>query len=210
MTRWITVPAERIARWLGGFAERHGEASYAASGEEVVVTAADGARAECRVPFPPLDVDAAAPFGGLVAHANAERTVGVLLVRLGGFAAGVFEGPRLLTSKVGSRPVHGRSAAGGWSQKRFARRRELQSRTALDAAADAAAAILLPAAADLHAVVTGGDRRAVEQVLRDPRLVALLPLLSATLADVPDPTRAVLAGSHERFSAVRIRVSEPE
>jgi len=45
-------------------------------------------------------------------HCLRERRLGVLLVRLGGHAAGVFEGRRLVSSKVGSRQVHGRSAAG--------------------------------------------------------------------------------------------------
>jgi hypothetical protein len=65
----------------------------------------------------------------------------VLLVRLGGYAAGVFTGfpPVLADAKTGSRLVHGRSAAGGWSQHRFARRREKQVNEALDAAARAAA-----------------------------------------------------------------------
>ena len=81
-----------------------------------------------------------------MAHAVAARTIGVLLVRLGGYAVGVFAGspPRLVSSKTGSRPVHGRSAAGGWSQHRFARRRENQAATALRAAADAAAGIFGP------------------------------------------------------------------
>jgi Actinobacteria/chloroflexi VLRF1 release factor len=76
----------------------------------------------------------------LAAHARKPRTVGVLLVRLGGYAAGVFTGypPVLGEAKVGARLVHGRSAAGGWSQHRFARRREKQANEALSAAADAA------------------------------------------------------------------------
>ena len=91
-----------------------------------------------------------------------ERCVGVLLVRLGGHAAGVFSGSELMSSKVGSRLVHGRSAAGGQSQQRFARRREGQVRVALQDAVAVAIRILLPAAADLDAVVLGGDRTAVE------------------------------------------------
>jgi hypothetical protein len=79
----------------------------------------------------------------IAAHAQAPRAVGVLLVRLGGYAAGVFTGypPVLADAKVGSRLVHGRSAAGGWSQQRFARRREKQASEALDAAAGTAAAV---------------------------------------------------------------------
>jgi hypothetical protein len=161
------------------------------------------------VPFPPLPVDPGGRYGGLLDHALADRTVGVLLVRLGGFAAGVVEGTRVVASRVGSRPVHGRAAAGGWSQHRFARRREGQARTALEAAAAAAAAVLLPALGGLDAVVAGGDRRAVEAVLADPRLAALRPLLAARLLDVPDPRRRVLEDAPRRVRAVSIRVVEP-
>jgi hypothetical protein len=52
--RWVDVPPERLTRWFDGFAERHGPFSVTASADVVTVVAADGARAECRVPFPPL------------------------------------------------------------------------------------------------------------------------------------------------------------
>ncbi|HEX6492103.1 MAG TPA: acVLRF1 family peptidyl-tRNA hydrolase [Candidatus Dormibacteraeota bacterium] len=204
--RWVSVDPERLAAWLDGFAARHGTLEWSAGPERVEVRAADGALAACEVPLPPLAVDPAAPFGGLLAHALAERTVGVLLVRLGGFAAGVFTASRLVASRTGSRPVHGRAAAGGWSQQRFARRREGQARVALEAAVEAASAVLVPAAASLHTVVTGGDRRAVDGVLADPRLAPLRPLLSARLLDVPDPRRRVLEDTPRLFRAVSIRV----
>jgi hypothetical protein len=204
--RWVTVAPERLEHWLQSFAGRHGAVSCASSADEVRVTAADGSDAVCAVPFPPLHVDEGAPFGGLVAHACVERTVGVLLVRLGGFAVGVFEGSRLVTSKVGSRPVHGRAAAGGWSQHRFARRREGQAQVALEAAADVAARILVPAIDRLDAVVAGGDRRAVDAVLADPRLEPLQSLPIAGLLDVPTPDRSVLESAPARYRAVSIRV----
>jgi Actinobacteria/chloroflexi VLRF1 release factor len=207
--RWVAVDPERLEGWLARFCARHGAAACTTGEAVVVLTAADGAVAECHVPFPPLRVDPEAPYGGLVAHAAADRRVGVLLVRLGGYAAGVFTGTRLVASKVGSRPVHGRSSAGGWSQQRFARRRQEQARTALTAAADAAAATLVPAVADLDAVVVGGDRRALSSVLDDPRLAALLPLVVDPRLDVPDPRRRVLEQAPSRFRAVRVRVAEP-
>ena len=206
--RWVSVDPERLPAWLDGFAARHGAVEWHAGPERVEVHAADGALAACEVPLPPLTVDPDAPWGGLPAHALAERTVGVLLVRLGGFAAGVFAGSRLVASQTGSRPVHGRAAAGGWSQRRFARRREGQARVALDAAAEAAAAVLLPAVDTLHALVGGGDRRAVEAVLADARLASLRPLLSPRLLDVPDPRRRVLEDAPRLFRAVSIRVVE--
>jgi hypothetical protein len=215
--RWVSVPPERLAGWLDRFAARHGGITGGTvDPAAVTVTAADGAVAECRVPFPPLPaavtVTAADgdPRGGLVAHALAERRVGVLLVRLGGHAAGVFAGERLVASKVGARPVHGRSAAGGQSQQRFARRREGQARVALAAAADAAAAVLVPAVSTLDAVVLGGDRRAADTVLADLRLAPLRPLAVEHRLDVPDPRLAVLRDTPALFRAVRIRVVDPD
>jgi peptide subunit release factor 1 (eRF1) len=52
-----------------------------------------------------------------------DRLVGAILVRLGGYAVGVFDGERLVASKVGQRNVHGRHRAGGSSANRFRRRR---------------------------------------------------------------------------------------
>jgi mannose-6-phosphate isomerase-like protein (cupin superfamily) len=148
--RWVSVSPERLQKWLDGFTSRHGHVTRTFDTAVVRLTAEDGAVAEVEVPFPPLD-------GALVEHALRDRRVGVLLVRLGGSAVGVFQGPRLVASKVTTRQVHGRSAAGGQSQQRFARRREGQVRVALQAFTDTAVRVLLPEAASLEAVVVGGE-----------------------------------------------------
>jgi hypothetical protein len=207
--RTVDVEAERLSGWFLRFEERHGSASWTAGADSVVGVAPDGARAECEVPFPPLDVNDDTAYGGLPDHAAKDRCVGVLLVRLGGYAAGIFSGTDLVSSKVGSRLVHGRSAAGGQSQQRFARRREGQVRVALQDAATVAIRILLPAAADLDAVVLGGDRTAVGAVMSDTRLAPLRPLVVPRLLDVPDPRLRVLKETPRMFRAVRIRVVDP-
>jgi Actinobacteria/chloroflexi VLRF1 release factor len=168
----------------------------------VAVSGADGTVAELMVPFPPLLGD------DLVGHALRPRRVAVLLVRLGGYAAGVFDGTTLVASKVGSRQVHGRSAAGGQSQQRFARRREGQVRVALAAAADTAVSVLLPAVSTVDAVVLGGDRRAADEVLADPRLAPLRPLVVEARLDVPDPRLKVLQSTPDLFRAVRIKITD--
>ncbi|WP_214111414.1 acVLRF1 family peptidyl-tRNA hydrolase [Acrocarpospora catenulata] len=206
--KWVTVGPDRLGRWITGFGERHGEPVVEAAAELVTLRAPDGATAECHVPFPPLTV-ADDPVPALVAHAVARRRVGVLLVRLGGYAAGVFDGDTLVASKVGARLVHGRSAAGGWSQQRFARRREKQSTEALQAAADVAARVLLPQLATLEALVLGGDRRAIDELRTDRRLVPLFALERPPFLTVPDPKLAVLTETPSQFRAVRIRVTEP-
>ena len=198
----MSVAPERLQRWLDGFAARHGHVTRAFDDRTVRLDAEDGALAEVEVPFPPLT-------GGLVEHALRHRRVGVLLVRLGGCACGVFDGPRLVASKITVRQVHGRSAAGGQSQQRFARRREGQVRVALQASADTAARVLLPAAGDLDAVVVGGERTAVDAVLADARLAPLRPLLTGRLLDVPDPRQAVLESAYGGLRAVWSRVVDP-
>jgi len=139
----------------------------------------------------------------------------VLLVRLGGYAAGVFTGypPALADAKTGSRLVHGRSAAGGWSQHRFARRREKQASEALQAAASAAADVFGRQGGrpgeTLDAVVLGGDKRAMAELRQDPRLAPYLAIATDRFLTVPDPKRAVLEATPRLFLAVRIRLTEP-
>lgn len=206
----LYIAPERLERWLAGFEQRHGRGHVLAGAETVTVDAEDGARAECSVPFPPLVVDDDAAYGGLVAHASRARRVGVLLVRRGGHAAGVFDDTTLVASKVGSRHVQGRTAAGGQSQQRFARRRAKQAREAFEAAADVAARILVPHVPDLDAVVTGGDRAAIDSVLTDRRLAAIRDLVTGPLLNVGDPKLTVLKSTPAQFRAVRIRLAEPE
>jgi hypothetical protein len=215
--RWVEVAPERIVGWVGRFIDRHGAVTAEPGRAVLVLRGADGAVAECHPPFPPMTAPAAWPsspslLAGLIAeHAAIDRTVGVLLVRLGGFSAGVFAGspPRLVKSKTGSRLVHGRSAAGGTSQRRFARRRENQAARALAAAADTAAAVLGPYAERLDAVVLGGDRRAVTTVTADPRLRPVMKHAAERFLTVPDPRLAVLRDTPRMFLAVRIRLTGP-
>ena len=207
--RTVHVGPERLARWFAGFAERHGAFTATETETAVRLDAADGATADCAVPFPPLPDGSGSLTDRLVAHAMRERVLGLVLVRRGGFAAGVFEGNVAAATRAGSRHVQGRTAAGGWSQQRFARRRDGQTRRAVEAAADTVAAVLLPAAGRLDAVVAGGDRLLVDELFSDPRLSRLRSLLTGTLLDVADPSRRVLLDAWERTRAVRIRVVDP-
>jgi VLRF1 release factor-like protein len=222
--RWIEVSPERFAGWIAGFDGRHGGPLGIEAGPDLVLfRGADGAAAACHPPFPPLP--GAAPDDPppgtaravvrqahrIAAHAAADRTVGVLLVRLGGYAAGVFTGdpPRLADSKVGSRLVHGRSAAGGQSQHRFARRREKQAAEALAAAADTAVRVFGRYGGPLDAVVLGGDRRAMAGLRDDPRLRPYFDLATGRFLTVPDPRLAVLRDTPRLFRAIRIQLTGP-
>jgi peptide subunit release factor 1 (eRF1) len=211
------LPPERLGRWLGRWAELHAPVERTVvDADGVTFASGDGATVRCEPPFPPLEPAARGEREGfdpapLLEHVARERTVGVVLVRLGGYAVGIFEGRTLRASKVGSRLVHGRHRAGGSSANRFARRRGNQAREALNAAADTAAAILAePARAGaLDAVVRGGDRRALEEVFADPRLAPVARLAVARVLEVAEPRRKVLDATPAMFLATRVVPKEP-
>ena len=106
-------------------------------------------------------------LGPLFEALAADHVVAALLVRLGGYAVGVFEGERLVASKVGSRFVKGRHKKGGSSANRFRRRREEQERALLDAAAETAARVLEPYRERIEFVALGGDRSAAMRVAQE-------------------------------------------
>lgn len=202
--RRVTVAAERLPRWLAGFAERHGDVAVNGDAGEVRLVGSDGAQAWLQVPFPPLEPGDQDPRDALVAHVLRQRSVGVLLVRRRGHAVGVFAGTELVASKVGSSYVQGTTRAGGWSQQRFARRRANQAGAAFAAAAEAAHDVLIPRVAELDALVCGGDRIAVEAVLADPRLRPLAALRAGPFLAVPDPRLRILQGAPQLYRAVPV------
>ena len=119
-----------------------------------------------------------------------EHTVAAILVRRGGYAVGVFEGERLVASKVGTRFVKGRHKKGGSSANRFRRRREEQERELLDAATATARAVLEPYRDRIEFVALGGDRGAATQVAEQLRWLTAKRL--ERFFDVPDPRQRVL------------------
>jgi Actinobacteria/chloroflexi VLRF1 release factor len=206
--RRLGVAPERLGRWLDGVAARHGAfTDVVADGGAVRITCADATTVTLRAPFP------ADPgpvlLTGFTAAARRLHRVGVLLVRRGRWAVGVFDGADLVVSKVEARLVQGRTAAGGWSQQRFARRRSNQTDAVVAAAADTAARVLLPHAGGLEALFTGGDRGLLDAVLADPRLRPLAALRRDPHLEVGDPTKAVLLATPQQFRAVDVHIIEP-
>ena len=94
----------------------------------------------------------------------------VLLLRRGGYAVALAAEDGLLAHKVGSRHVQSRTAAGGWSQQRFARRRGNQADALVGAVQDHFVRILDGQPAPM-ALLVGGDKALAAEVLADPRLV---------------------------------------
>ena len=196
--RTVEVAQERVATWVAGFGDRH-----------------DGVEVEER------EGRVASLVGGDGATASLEwfdpQPLGVVLVRRGGYAVALVRAGELVGHKVGTRHVQSRTAAGGWSQQRFARRRGNQADALVDAVAGHALRVLLgddaspadDAPGRPQGLVVGGDRALVAAVLADPRLRALAGLARRELYDLPDPRRAVLDDAVRRGRAVRITLTEP-
>jgi len=197
--RWVDISASRMVGWLDGFYGRHdgvvevGLLLCAANGDEAVLAPTPG--------MPPVTT-----IDEFLAELKVPRRLGFLLARRGAVAAGVFHGDELVASKVERFYQQGRTAAGGWSQQRFARRRANQTAAGVREAADIAARVLLPHARELDALVCGGDRGVIEEILTDPRLEPLLPKRFDRLLEVPEPRRSVLLEALEAARKIRIHL----
>ncbi|MEI2775786.1 MAG: acVLRF1 family peptidyl-tRNA hydrolase [Tetrasphaera sp.] len=192
----------RLPQWIAGFHERHGGSIPAAPRPRELI-GADGTLAQL--------------------HYFDHDPLGVILVRRGGYAVARLRGGKMVLHKVGTRYVQSRTAAGGWSQQRFARRRDNQADELVTAVADHAARILIDLASSATdetgeipvgrtpygpGVIVGGDRQLVAQVLSDRRLATLRDLPRRALYDLGDPNRAVLEAAIKRGTAVRVAISE--
>ncbi|MBM9466193.1 acVLRF1 family peptidyl-tRNA hydrolase [Nakamurella leprariae] len=216
--RVVEVELARVPAWLNRFAGRNdGLADVVADPQRVLALAVDGTTASLAVPFPPMGLGPAdaplEPVEALIAHLERFRTVGVITVRSGAHSVGLARDIAREATVTGSSTdrayVQGRTAAGGWSQQRYARRRTGQRREAMADTADTVARLLVPVARELDALVTAGDTSAVSEVLADRRLAPLLGLPRRHFADIPEPRRAVLDEVAARAGTVEITVVDP-
>lgn len=138
----------------------------------------------------------------LAAWAAPPSRLGFLLLRRGGYAVGESDGPDLRAHKCGTRYVQSRTAAGGWSQQRFARRRGNQADALVGTVVEHALRLVVPSAPQV--LVVGGDRRLVASALADHRLAALAALPRRELFDLPDPGLTVLREALRRARAVQV------
>ena len=191
-----------LPRWLENFAARHGP--YTADG--LTLTAADGATADSRTAAGCSGRTA----GSMILSRSRCRTrrLGLLLARKGAVAVGIADGRELVASKVDTHYVQGRTAAGGWSQQRFARRRDNQAKAAAADGAAIVGRVLLPEVRTLRALVTGGDRTAVDAILAARELGPLVALRDERFLDVPEPRHAVLVAAVAQARAVQILVRD--
>jgi hypothetical protein len=206
--RWVEISPERMRGWLDGFYSRHDGAAE----QGLVLTGLSNG--DTATLYPPPGLDGIVDVDTLLSGLSRPPRIGLLLVRKGAAAAGVADATTIIASKVERYYVQGRTAAGGQSQQRFARRRANQATLATEKAADLAARVLLPYApgggpdpdGPISALVCGGDRLMVDAVLADRRLAPLVPLRHPHLLESAEPRRAVLEEAAVAARRVRIHL----
>ncbi|WP_026448926.1 acVLRF1 family peptidyl-tRNA hydrolase [Actinopolyspora mortivallis] len=212
--RAVEVEPERLLGWFERFAANHeGTESTTVEPRHVRVLTSDGASATVRVPFeelsPPHGTRPGLEVDGLVEHVGRSRRTGLVLARHGAHSVGVAQGEEVLFSSTDRHHLQGRSKAGGWSQKRYARRRQGQARRAVSAVADTVAEVLLPERERLEGLVLGGDRGVLSELGSDTRLAELWRWAEPRVLDVAEPRRSVLERAARRARAVEVEVREP-
>ncbi|WP_146361838.1 Vms1/Ankzf1 family peptidyl-tRNA hydrolase [Arthrobacter yangruifuii] len=192
-SRTTYVSADRLSGWLERFEAAQGTVEFVPENEGLRVRAVSGAEARLFAPWP---ADGRPGRGAndverLASLAGQARTLGLVLVRRGGYAVGVAREGRLLGSKTGS------------SNMRRANAAEALAGTV----AEQAAAVFSSATPEY--LVFGGDRVLAEQVAarREFSRWAALPRLRPL--DVPDPKAAVLAQAARNAASVFVRVTLP-
>ncbi|GAA5163244.1 acVLRF1 family peptidyl-tRNA hydrolase [Ornithinimicrobium tianjinense] len=220
--RLVEVAPERLAGWVERFGASHGDVTWsvdrATSPSSCLLTAADGSWARLTGWGPVLEGTGAAGEVTLLpegkqCHLCAPPVLLVVLVRRGGYAVAVAAATgELVAHKVGTRHVQGRTAAGGWSQQRYARRRANQADELVGAVVGHASRVLgegEAAVGPVGGLLLGGDRTLVAEVLDELASGPLTPLHGIPrreLWDLPDPRRAVLDDAVRRGRAVLVEV----
>lgn len=210
--RTVQVAPERLAGWVERFTGSHGEVSrsidHGTSPSSWLLTAADGSWARLQGWSSPEGEFA--PEG---AWARAPGPLLVVLVRRGGYAVAVTSvAGALLAHKVGTRHVQSRTAAGGWSQQRFARRRANQADALVEAVVGHTGRVLADgqqAGGAVAGLVLGGDRSLAHEVLdavATGPLDRLHGIPRVELWGLSDPRRAVLDDAVRRALSVRVQV----
>lgn len=208
-SRLAFVSGARLPGWVDRFAASHGSLAHEELDGGLQLSAADGAVALLQPPWP---VDGRPgrgpePVARLASLASQPRHLGLVLVRRGGYSVAVVSEGRVLAAKTGTRHVQSRTAAGGWSQQRFARRRANQADALVEAVAAHAARIF--ADHRVEYLAPGGDKPLAEQVLAEPVLKRYAALARLPFLDVPDPRAAVLKKAAADACAVRVVVTDP-
>ncbi|MFC1845909.1 Vms1/Ankzf1 family peptidyl-tRNA hydrolase [Chloroflexota bacterium] len=125
-------------------------------------------------------------------------TIALILIRLGAYAIGVFQGGKLLSSKVGTGNIHQRHKKGGSSARRFERHREKQMEYFFERVCVRVREKLEPYLERLDYIYYGGERNTINSFCRRcSYMAALEDRTLKMLLNVREPRQATLEAAIE-------------
>jgi peptide subunit release factor 1 (eRF1) len=141
---------------------------------------------------------------------NKKLWLGLVLVRLGAYGIGVFEGETLVSSKVGTGLVHARHRQGGSSSHRFERHREKQMESFFTRVCGHVREQLEPYTNSLEYVIYGGTRETILEFRKQCHFVHTFDKRTLDLLlNVREPKQAGLEEAiREAWSSRIIRWNE--
>lgn len=119
-------------------------------------------------PFPVMHSSISFDYAieGLKSILETNYRIAVILIRLGAYGIGLFEGEKLLESKTGRGLVHSRHKKGGSSQRRFERHRQKQIEYFFTRICERAREKLAPYLQQIDHVYYGGERNTINLFLK--------------------------------------------
>ncbi len=129
--------------------------------------------------------------------------LGLVIVGLGEYGIGVFQGEKLLVSKTGTGLVHARHRAGGSSANRFRRHREKQMETFFTRVCGHAREQLEPYIRKLDYVIYGGTKETILDFRKQCHFLHEFDKVAQDrLLNIKDPKKSGLAeGIQEAWSS---------
>ena len=152
------------------------------------------------VVFPPFPIERQQSREGwdvsqLMSLLTRKYTLGVVLLRLGRFAVGVFRGDVLVSSKTDTRYVKSRHSAGGQSQMRFQRIREKQVQEIFGKTCSVVKEHFSPFEDQLDYIFLGGERFTIQGFLKQcDYLQKFSPKIPGRMLNVREPKHKALEG----------------
>lgn len=123
--------------------------------------------------LPPFPIDNASDsnsFDDLRASIMVNRTIGIILLRLGHWAVAIADNGELVVTKTGSRYVKNQHRKGGQSSNRFRRGRERWIRELFDQAGEVASSRFREYPGQIDNLALGGDRVVLGRFLKRIKL----------------------------------------
>ncbi len=149
------------------------------------------------------------PLQSMLQH---DLLLGLILVRLGAYAIGVFQGEKLVSSKVGTGLVHSRHSKGGSSARRFERHREKQIEYFFERVCGHVREHLEPHLGQIEYLIYGGERHTLLSFRKQCRFLQKFDdCMLSSLLNVREPKQATLeAAISQAWSSEVIRWQENE